>query len=201
MARPVDTKKREALAQQAFEHIKAQGFERVTMSSLARALEMKRSTLYWYFNDIHAIFEVVLESLLTTQDAFILERMQQQAHPLDLAMEYIRAVHGFYAQRADVIVLLFQFWALAGTSPQRALEQLKAHHLPRRQLAVAALESGIDSGHIAPCDVDVVVSTLSAMVDGLLVQLVVEPSIDMAARHTLIFDAILEPLRRDPSLR
>lgn len=198
MARPVDTEKREALAQQAFEHIKAQGFERVTMSSLARALEMKRSTLYWYFNDIHAIFEVVLESLLKAQDAFIVERVRQQAHPLDLAMDYIRAVHGFYAQRADVIVLLFQFWALAGTSPQRALAQLRAHHIPRRQLAVAALEAGIESGHIAACDVEVVVSTLSAMVDGLLVQLVVDPSIDLSARHALIFNAILEPLRLTP---
>lgn len=73
MARTVDHKKREEIAQAAFALIRAQGVQSTSMTDIARALGMKRPTLYWYFKDLAAIFEAVLQHMLSDLAQHLLE--------------------------------------------------------------------------------------------------------------------------------
>lgn len=196
MARKVDKKKRIEMAKAAFEHLRDNNFQGVTMSSIARALDIKRSSLYWYFNDLNAIFETVLDNLLDEQDAFVINRLEGIRHPLDLVMAYVSAVHDFYTGREDIIIFMFQFWAIGSSSEAgRALDKLKAHHQPRRDMAIALFESGIESGLIRPCDPHVIVSIIGALIDGLLMQRIIDPSFDLQPRYDIILEQIINPLR------
>lgn len=196
MARKVDKKKRVEMAKTAFEHLRQNNFQGVTMSSIARALDVKRSSLYWYFNDLNAIFETVLDNLLDEQDTFVINRLEGIRHPLDLVLAYVKAVHDFYTGREDIIIFMFQFWAIGSSSEAgRALDKLKAHHQPRRDMAIALFESGIESGLIRPCDPHVTVSIIGALIDGLLVQRIIDPSFDLQPRYDIILEQIINPLR------
>ncbi len=55
MPRPLDLARRAQIAEQAFRAIQHHGVHRVTMSSLAKALGMKRTALYHYFPNLGAI--------------------------------------------------------------------------------------------------------------------------------------------------
>ena len=199
MARSPDQERRAQIAQQAFAYLRGRGGARVTMSELAQALGMKRPTLYWYYSDIASIFEEVLTQLLQEQDGFVMARLVGIDHPIDLLLAYVRAVHEFYAGREDMIVFLLQFWAAGDPQePTRTLSKLREHYQPRRALAVQLVESGVAAGQVAPCDARALVGLLGAMVDGLLIQRVIEQPLDLTPHYHLIAQ-ILEPLRRNPS--
>lgn len=195
LARTPDQEKRAEIAWRAFEYLREQGGSRVTMSALAQALEMKRSTLYWYYSDVASIFEEILSQLLAKQDNEVMAQLVGVEHPIDMLLRYVRSVHGFYKGREDMIVFLFQFWAAGDPQePNRTLEKLREHYKPRRALAVQMIQAGIDAGQIVPCDANTLVSLVGAIVDGLLVQCVIEEDLDLTPHYALL-EQFLEPLR------
>lgn len=195
MARTPDQEKRAEIAQRAFEYLREQGGARVTMSALAQALDMKRSTLYWYYSDIASIFEEVLEQLLREQDHYVMQQLIGITHPIELMLSYVKAIHSFYEGREDMIVFLLQFWAAGDPqSPNRTLEKLRDHYKPRRALAIQLIEDGISAGQIIPCDAKALVSLVGAVVDGLLVQCVIEESLDLRPHYALL-EQFLAPLK------
>src|SRR5215468_7998739 len=60
MPRRPDQERRTALAAAAFEVLRARGMQ-TSMRELAEALGLKRPTLYFYFPDLGAVFESVLD--------------------------------------------------------------------------------------------------------------------------------------------
>ena len=196
MARTPDMQKRAEIARQAYAYLRERAGARVTMAELARALEMKRSTLYWYYSDVASIFAEVLAQLLAEQDRYLLERIEDHEHPLDLIMAYVRGVHGFWEGREEDLVFMLQFWAAGDPGrPNDTLDQLRSHYEPRRAMARTLLEHGIESGLVEPCDPEVIVGLLGALVDGLLIQRLMERPLDLTPHHTWIADELLEGLR------
>jgi AcrR family transcriptional regulator len=196
MARTPDLHKRAELARQAYAYLRERPGARVTMAELARALEMKRSTLYWYYPDVASIFAEVLAQLLAEQDAHLAEVISGRDHPLDLIMAYVEGVHGFWAGREEDLVFMLQFWAAGSPErPNETLDQLRAHYEPRRAMARALLEQGVADGLVAPCDVGTLIGLIGALVDGLLIQRLMERPLDLTPHHTWIARELLEPLR------
>ncbi len=196
MARTPDLQKRAEIARQAYAYLRERPGARVTMAELARALEMKRSTLYWYYPDVASIFAEVLAQLLVEQDAHLTEAIVGHEHPLDLIMAYVEGVHGFWSGREEDLVFMLQFWAAGNPEhPNETLDQLRDHYEPRRAMGRALLEQGIADGLIAPCDTEVLIGLLGALVDGLLIQRLMVRPLDLSPHHTWIARELLEPLR------
>ncbi len=197
MARKPDMARREEITRAAFEVMIAQGVRGASMSDVARALGMKRPTLYWYFNDMQAIFEASLDLILGDQVAFIGQRLAAVAHPIDMLFAYAQAVDAFYAEREDVIVFLLQLWAASGDhSPDRVFDKTREFFEPRRRMAVEMLRAGIEDGSVAPCDPEVIVGAVGAFIDGLLIQRITRHT-PIEPLHDLLWRSVLEPLRRD----
>jgi len=198
MARHVDQEKRAEILQAAFAFLRQQGSPRVTMTELARALGMKRSTLYWYFPDVASIFDAALDALFIEQDRFVSERIAGLSHPIDVLGAYLQAVHAFYAGRDDEIVFMFQFWAAGRPeAPDLALSRIRARYLPRREQAIALLRAGVESGQVRPCDPEALIGLVGAMIDGLLIQRQVTGAA-LAPIHAIIQDMLLAPLKVEP---
>lgn len=199
MARTPDLEKRAELARRAFAHIREIGGARTTMAGLARALEIKRSTLYWYYPDLASIFAEVLGQMLRAQDDYVADVVDFDVHPIDFILSYIKAVHDFWDGREEDLVFMFQFWAAGDTtSPNQTLDQLRANYQPRRAVARDLLAQGIDAGLVRPCDPDVVIGVLGALLDGLLIQRLMERPLDLTPHHQWIEAHLLGPLRLDP---
>jgi len=198
MARTVDIARRREIARDAFEAMRAGGARKTSMSALAKALGMKRPTLYWYFKDLGALFEAIFRMMLEDQLAFVAERVAAQTHPIDALYTYAVAVDDFYAEREDVIVLLFELWAASGgDNTDRAFGLTTEFFEERRAAAVKMIGAGIDAGVVVPCDPAVLMVAVSAFIDGLLVQRVTR-KVPIKPLHDFLWERVLEPLKRTP---
>jgi AcrR family transcriptional regulator len=197
VARPVDKVKRRELALAALEVLRTQGLQQATMSGLAKALGLKRPTLYFYFPGIPDLFAALFEILREDELAFVAERMKGIAHPLDALSTFLRAEHAFVKERGldDIVLLMAAFWA-SGSDADRArfrglvLDDL----LPARSLFVALLQHGIGQGTIGPCDPEALVDLIFALQDGILVQGGLR-DIDAERVFELVETRLLGPLR------
>jgi len=197
MARKPDLARRSEIAARAFEVIRARGVHRTTMSDIAVALEMKRPTLYWYFKDLSGVFEAVIEQMQKRLEAFVLGRLGEIDHPIDVLETLVEANLDFYGDRHDLIIVLFQLWAVAASDdPSRIIERSQRFLLPVRLRLIALVQGGIDDGRVAPCDAAGIVDLVLSIADGAMVQRV---TMNADARVVVagLKKYLLEPLRLD----
>jgi len=188
MARKLDLARRAELASRAFDVIRARGVHRTTMSDLASALGLKRPTLYFYFKDLGAVFEAVLDETQRQYFAHVMARVGGIAHPIDLLGAVLRATVEFHQGKRDRIVLLFQLWAVGGADPDRVLARSRELTDPMRALLVQQVAGGIAAGQVADCDPARIVDLSLTVLDGALVHEV--------TRHTPAHDVVDEFERR-----
>src|SRR5262245_21364494 len=113
MPRRPDLPRRAQLARAAFEVLRARGMQ-ISMRELADALGVKRPTLYFYFPDLHAVFESVIDQMYRALAEAVIARMQAVEHPLDRLAAVGEATLAFHRERPHLIGGLFQLWAIGG---------------------------------------------------------------------------------------
>ncbi|HVV85644.1 MAG TPA: helix-turn-helix domain-containing protein, partial [Kofleriaceae bacterium] len=169
MARTVDVQRRSELVRRALEVLRARG-GRTTMSELARALEVKRPTLYFYFRDLTGLLHAAVEEVYRQQVGHVVGRIAAVDHPVIALAELARATVELQRGRRDLVLLLLQLWAAGGSDPEELLARGRAATAPLRTELVARLTAGVERGVVAPCEPARVVDLVLAVVDGVLVQ-------------------------------
>ena len=193
MPRRPDLARRAELARAAFEVLRARGMQ-TSMRELADALGVKRPTLYFYFPDLGAVFETVLDQMYTALAEAVVARTREIAHPLDRLRAVVEATMDFHRERPDLIGALFQLWALGGRDFSVVLDRERRIVLAARDALVADLRAGIARKQVRRCEPDRIVDLVLAVVDGVLVHHVlgIARADDVIAEMTA---RILEPLR------
>src|SRR3954466_4402862 len=98
MPRRPDLARRAELARAAFEVLRTRGMQ-TSMRELANALGIKRPTLYFYFSDVGAVFETVLEQLYQALTEAVLAGVREHDHPIDRLRAAIDATLAFHRAR------------------------------------------------------------------------------------------------------
>lgn len=206
MARRLDIARRAELASRAVSVLKARGVQRCTMSDLATALGIKRPTLYFYFRDLGAVFDVVFEDTQRRYLDHVARRLDGVVHPIDQLIVLARATAEFQTGQRDLVVLLFQLWAVGGSDPEKVLARGRELFEPSRQLLTARVAAGVAAGQVTACDPARLVDLVIATMDGAMVAQVTRrvppgPIIEeMIARvlEPLALRARVRPARREP---
>lgn len=193
MPRRPDLARRSELALAAFEVLRARGMQ-TSMRELAEALGVKRPTLYFYFPDLGAVFETVLEQTYQALGEQIFAATQDVSHPLDRLRAIVDATVRFHGERPHLITGLVQLWAVGGRDFNALLERERKILLGARDALVADLREGIARKDVRPCDPERIVELVLAVVDGVLVHHVLGISRPDGV-ITEMADRILEPLR------
>jgi AcrR family transcriptional regulator len=168
MPRRPDLARRAQLARAAFEVLRARGMQ-TSMSELADALGIKRPTLYFYFPDLGAVFETVLDQLYQALTETVLAQVRAQPHPIDRLRAVIDGTLGFHRERPQLIAGLVQLWALGGRDLATVLERERRGVLAARDALVADLRAGIARKEVRPCDPERVVDVVLAFIEGAVV--------------------------------
>ncbi len=168
MPRRPDLARRAELATAAFEVLRTRGMQ-TSMRELAEALGVKRPTLYFYFPDLGAVFETVLEQTYQEHTALVMARIAALAHPLDRLRAVVDTTIEFHRDRPHLIGGLFQLWALGGRDLATVLERERRIVVAARDGLVADLRAGVARREVLPCDPDRIVNLVLAVVDGVLV--------------------------------
>src|SRR6266436_1527406 len=98
MSRRPDLERRAQLARAAFEVLRARGVQ-TSMRELAEALGVKRPTLYFYFPDLGAVFESVLDETYRALADAVVARTRAVDHPLDRLRAVVDATIAFHRDR------------------------------------------------------------------------------------------------------
>lgn len=197
MARPIDHERRQQLAQEAVEVLKARGVS-LSTKALAEALEMKRPTLLYYFPTKAAIVESALEALLAEQAQFVIAKMEAEDHPLRQLYAQVKAVHEFHDGREERIVFLSQAIAASGFDrTSRFIEIGNLAFEAQREVMRQRLVTAIDERRMHACDVGSLIRLIRSTIDGLMVQRVMT-GCDLQPIHEFLWDHVLGPLMRDP---
>lgn len=195
MARPVDHEQHAQMAFKAFEVIRAGRFGDLSMARLAKAMEVKRSTLYWYFPNLGDLFEVILAQVLERQSVAVFEEVAAAHHPIDQLTAWMRAVFRFHEADPDLLTNLIQLWAVSHPDrPQHAVATAVARYEPLRRAAIEMIDKGQRDGLVGHCESESLVDLCSAVLDGSLVHFVgrgVSPGRNIDHFTKLV----LEPLR------
>jgi len=193
MARRPDLARRTELAHAAFEVLRTRGMQ-TSMRELADALGVKRPTLYFYFPDLGAVFEAVLDQAYRALAETVVARTRGAAHPIDRLRAVVDATLAFHRERPQLIGGLFQLWAMGGRDFTTVLDRERRVVVAARDALVADLKAGIARGEVGKCAAERIVDLVLAVVDGVLVHHVLgiarpdDVIEELAAR-------VLEPLR------
>ncbi|MBA3460730.1 MAG: TetR family transcriptional regulator [Deltaproteobacteria bacterium] len=199
MPRRPDLARRSELAHAAFEVLRTRGMG-TSMRELADALGVKRPTLYFYFPDLNAVFETVLEHMYQQLSEAVLGRVKTEQHPLDRLRAVVEATLDFHRERPQLIGGLLQLWAMGGRDVASILDRERKIVLAGRAALVADLQAGIGRGDVLPCDADRVVDLVLAVVDGVLVHHVLGIARAEDVTEELV-QRVLEPLRPSKTKR
>jgi AcrR family transcriptional regulator len=163
------------------------------MSDLAAALGLKRPTLYFYFRDLGGVLEVAMEDAQRRYLEHVMRKTEGIEHPIDQLIAIARATGEFQSGQRDLVVLLFQLWAVGGSDPEKVIAKNREWTDPMRAGLVARLADGVARGAVAPCDPARVVDLVVATFDGALVAQVTRRAPPGPVMEELI-SRVLEPL-------
>jgi AcrR family transcriptional regulator len=193
MPRRPDLARRAELAAAAFEVLRTRGMQ-TSMRELADALGVKRPTLYFYFPDLGAVFETVLEQTYQEHWALVMARVATLDHPLDRLRAVIDTTIEFHRKRPQLIGGLFQLWAVGGRDFASVLDRERRIVLAARDRLIADLSAAVAKREVLPCDPVRIVDFVLAVVDGVLVHHV----LGIASADGVIEELaarVIEPLR------
>jgi AcrR family transcriptional regulator len=193
MPRRPDLARRAELAAAAFEVLRARGVQ-TSMRELAEALGVKRPTLYFYFPDVGAVFETVLDQTYQQLAEHVVTRTRSVDHPLDRLRAVVDATIAFHRERPQLIGGLFQLWAVGGRDMATLLDRERRVVVAARDALVADLRAGIARREVRACDPERIVDLVLAVVDGVLVHHV----LGIARADAVIAELaerVIEPLR------
>ena len=194
MARPVDVERRREMAARAFEVVKERGVHKTTMSDIAKALEIKRPTLYWYFPDLSAVFREVYLELQHEVLTHVTDAMRQKSHPIDQLQACLEAAVTFFGKRRDVMAGLIQLWAVGSAERESWNSETARLIAPQREFMTKLVEHGIRQGQVKPCDPKGLTDALFMLIDGYNVHAVLE-STEPTEMLKFASEHILSPLR------
>jgi AcrR family transcriptional regulator len=193
MPRKPDLARRAELARAAFDVLRTRGVG-TSMRELADALGVKRPTLYFYFPDVGAVFESVLDQTYQTHAELVIAKLRTLDHPVDRLRALVEVTMAFHKDRPHLIGGLFQLWAVGGRDVTSVLERGRRMVTASHDALVADLRGGIARKEVVSCDPERIVDLVLAVVDGVLVHHVLGIARPEVVVEELV-DRVIEPLR------
>jgi len=193
MPRRADLVRRTELARAALDVVRARGAQ-LPMRELAAALGIKRPTLYFYFADLGAVFDTVIESLHHALGQTVAARMRAHDHPIDRLRAAIDAALAVQRAQPALGAAVVLRWAQGG-EPAAVLARERRGAASARDALIAELRAGIARREVRPCEPERVVDVVLAFVAGAVLHDVLGVAFADDAAADELARRVLEPLR------
>lgn len=167
------------------------GYHAATMDDLVRASGLSKGSLYWHFRskqDVFlALFEAFEAEMFAAWDAVVAD-----ARP---ALQTLRRFGEIAVASLGGNRMLLHAWTEFLTHPA-ARERLAASYRRSRERLAAVLRRGVERGEIRDLSVDGMAAALTASVEGLLLQAMVDPDFDLDGHWTTLWEVTRQGIAR-----
>jgi AcrR family transcriptional regulator len=188
--------RREELAAAVWRIASRQGLDAVTIRGVAAEAGWSTGALHHYFSDKEDLLLFAFRTIADRVGRRVEAARESAREPVELVRELLAIGLPLDPERCDETRVWFAFLGLALTRPALARAQGAAYAQWRR-LVASALEEAREAGELdATIDPSREAASLVALVDGLAVQAMFEPSGPSAERQLEVLDARLAELRR-----
>lgn len=170
----------------AFQCFSEKGYHPTTMDDVVRASGLSKGALYWHFDSKQDVFLAVFDAFAAELFAAF-RRIADEPGPVAPRLrrlgDQIVALLGEHGQRLDVWIGFF--------SHPHARERFASVYRESRELIAGMVRDGIARGEIRDLPVEGVAAALTAAIEGLMLQAMVDESFDVGA-HAETLWRILE---------
>jgi TetR/AcrR family transcriptional repressor of bet genes len=191
--------RREELAEAVWRLASHEGLDAVTIRRVAAEAGWSTGALHHYFPDKEELLLFAFRIVANRIGRRVAAARATADEPLELVRELLAIGLPLDAERRDETRVWFASLGLALTRPALARAQGAAYAQWRRQVASALEAAQADGALDAAIDARREAAGLVALVDGLAVQAMFEPSGPSAKRQLELLDARLAELRRAPA--
>ncbi len=194
MPRVVDKKaKREQLTAAAVEVFARKGFQGASMEDVAEQAGVSKGSLYGYFKNKEDLFYATFEWFYERTMAEGMVALQQAPTARDKLLTLGRQTVTSLTENIELYPLTLECWAAAGSGEGRARfgQAMRSLYDQYRQLVESIMRLGQGYGEFRQdLDVPALASSLVGALDGLMLQLWLNPDLD-AGRYFENFMAVL----------
>ncbi len=194
MDKKLKVDKRQAIMDVARQCFIAHGFHATGMAELSQAAGMSAGNLYRYFPNKEAIIQAIVDDT-RMRVAPIYERLQSHPDPVEGIVEIIEHIVGEFCHGPESR-LWIEVIAEASRSESVRKTYLKCDH-EMRVILKKLLQRAIDARGMggSPGEAEAGVIWLSALVDGALARMAVDPDADLASMMAILGGGIRKFLR------
>ena len=169
----------------------AKGYHAATMDDLVKASGLSKGSLYWHFRSkqdvLLALFDAFAEDLFADWDA-----LEASDEP---ALDVFQQVADNSIRQLCTEPELLRAWIEFFTHPLARERLAEIYARTRRKMAVA-LKRDLVQGRIRDRSPEGLAATLTAVLEGLLLQAMVDPSFDIQANWPVAWDVIRRGIER-----
>ncbi len=190
--------KREEILDRALEVIAREGYRGASVKEVADAVGLSQAGLLHYFDSKEELFTEILRKRDEVDSVSYTPVPPEGLQGADLRRGYL----GIIRHNSDVpgLVQLFSRLSVDAADPQHpAHEYFIDRNDKMRDVFTQALAQGQAAGELTPrVDPETLARILQAVADGMQIQWMLDPDVDMAATVGALFDALtIAPPKKD----
>lgn len=183
--------KREEILERALDVVAREGYRGASVKELADAVGLSQAGLLHYFDSKEELFTDILRKR-DEVDARQFGRLDQRPGPDEMRDGFLTVIR--HNSEVPGLVQLFSRMAVDAADPAHPAHR---YFLDRgadlREAFAASLRELQDRGEVSETvDADVLARILQAVADGLQLQWMLDPDVDMAATVAALFDALAQ---------
>ncbi|MGM7669199.1 TetR/AcrR family transcriptional regulator [Microbacterium sp. A93] len=185
--------KREEILERALEVIAREGYRGASVKEIADSVGLSQAGLLHYFDSKEELFTQILRKRDEIDSAHFNPHPQMNADPDDLRAAFLKVIR----HNSDVpgLVELFSRLSVDAADPQHpAHEYFIERSATLREMFVTALAQQQAAGNLTDrVDAQTLSRILQAVGDGMQIQWMLDPDVDMAATVDALFTALTPP--------
>jgi AcrR family transcriptional regulator len=172
-----EEKKRQILLA-AMQVFSKKGLKNSRMVDIALAADIGKGTIYEYFRNREEILSEGFHLIMGDMESKIAESMSGLTHPEDKIKTMIEVTFDtLMTMSPDLMQIFLDFWSEGIRHRKETGEKifdLESMYFEYRRMLSGILNDGIRDGYFRPMDTMSVASTIMAIIDGLLLQIILD---------------------------
>jgi AcrR family transcriptional regulator len=152
----------------------SRGVHAATVDDVARAARLSKGALYWHFRSKQEIFLALFDAF----EASLAAQWEQAGE--GPVLPTLEAVGRFAIERLTATRVFLDMWS-EFAHDRRSRHRLARAYARTRTALADRIRRGVGSGELRPCEPEGVAAALTALIEGLLVQALVDPDYDARA--------------------